>query len=478
MEKRQAKPQADMSFMGRVKDNVIGVDDGVMSAGEKIATALNKGGESLTLGIVGDEAAAAADALVGRGTFDSRLQHHRGNEDQFAKENPALSFASEFAPALIPGAGAAGAVKQLGSVVGRTAAGAAAGAAAGGTFGFMEGEGGVEERKDKGLQAMLVGGLFGATAPRVTDFAASVPRRVSQVFTKSAERPTIPMLKAAKNAAYKAVDDSGEVFSPEDMAGLLGRVKTAFDDGNYVEETDNALRATLSILEKRKDQPATLSQLDNIRKNLWKRYAGAKDQPQILDAIREIDGLVESKAGASELMGIARAANSRFAKSQLLDDAFRKAADQTASAGSGGNLQNKMRQAVTSIINNERKAKFFTGEEIEMMRDFVRGSNGENMRRLIGKASPDGNGLMMVLHATSGVMSGGATLPLAAVGTIAKRSADKATLKHAGEIQDFLAGVAPKALPAPSTGSTLAVGSAPLAENTQALGRNKLIPAR
>ena len=477
MARRQSQPEADMSFMGRLKDNVIGVDDGVMSTGEKVATALNKGGESLTLGIVGDEAAAAADAAIGRGGYDERLEHHRANERQFSEENPGASFAAEVAPALVPGMGAIGAVSKLGSVIGRTGAAATAGGAAAGTYGFMEGEGGAQDRAVNAATSAVAGGLLGAAAPKVTDFATSIPARLRGTFQKSAKRPTIGNLKATKNAAYKAVDESGETFTPDDMAGLFGRVKTAFDDANYVEETDSALRATLKILERRQDKPTTLSQLDGIRQNLWKRYSGAKDQPQILDAIAEIDGLIDSKAGASDLMGVARAANSRYAKSQLLDDAFRKATDQTASAGSGGNLQNKMRQAVTAIINNERKAKFFSPDEIDMMRDFVRGSSSENMKRLIGKASPDGNGLMMVIHATSGVMSGGATLPLAAVGAAAKRSADKSTIRHADEIQDYLAGV--RHNPAlENSGSTLAIGLSPAAENAQSSGRNALYPSR
>jgi len=58
-----SRSEADTSFWGRVKDNVVGVDDGIMSPGEKLGTLLNMGGESLTLGIVGDEAAAAAVRL-------------------------------------------------------------------------------------------------------------------------------------------------------------------------------------------------------------------------------------------------------------------------------------------------------------------------------------------------------------------------------------------------------------------------------
>ena len=59
--------QGDPTAMTAIADNVVGLDNGVMSPGEKLGTALNAGGESMTLGIVGDEAAAAFDAAIGNG---------------------------------------------------------------------------------------------------------------------------------------------------------------------------------------------------------------------------------------------------------------------------------------------------------------------------------------------------------------------------------------------------------------------------
>jgi hypothetical protein len=97
-------------------------------------------------------------------------------------------------------------------------------------------------------------------------------------------------------------------------------------------------------------------------------------------------------------MSTARIANSRFKKAELLDNAFKRAEDQVAATGSGGNTVNKFRQSVSNIINNPKQAKFFTQEEIDFMRQFVRGNVSENTLRLIGKLSPSGNGLMTALN--------------------------------------------------------------------------------
>ncbi|MBY6005371.1 hypothetical protein KUV62_15710 [Salipiger bermudensis] len=467
---QQAAPQADMSLMGRLKDNVVGVDDGVMSVGEKVATGLNSFAEALSLGLVGDEANAAFDAAIGRGDYEGRREKYRADQQQFREENPKTAFAVDVAPAFVPGAGAAGLAAKAGKVVGRVGAGAGLGAGAGGLYGFMEGEGGAQERAKSAATGFALGGLFGAAAPKISDAVQGLPKRVSRLFDNSQQRPSVGSLKAAKNAAYDAVDQSGFTFQPDDMQALYQRVSDAFDAQNYVEETDNASRAVLKILDRRQGTPTTLSQLDNIRKNLWSRYSGAKDQPRILDAIGQIDELVASKEGASNLMSAARAANSRFAKAQLLEDAFQKARDQTSATGSGGNILNKYRQAVTSIINDKRKSKFFSDEEIGVMRRFVEGSKTENIQRLVGKLSPSGNGLMMALHIVGGMSSGGATLPLMGVGAMSKAAADRGVQRGADNILDVVSGYRPANPAAPQltrTQAGLITGAAPAIESAK-----------
>lgn len=453
--------QGDPTMVTPILDNVVGLDNGVMSPGEKAGTALHSAGESLTLGLIGDEAAAGFDSMIGVGSYEDRLTHYRDNQEQLGDEHPMVAFASEVAPALIPGMGGAALIKGLTSGLGRAGAGAVLGALSGGVYGSMEGEGGIEGRAKQGAVTAGLGSLFGAAAPKVIDAVSKAPRGIARAFQRSVDNPTIQSLKTAKNAAYRAVDNSGEMFSPEDMARLHQKVTAAFDEGHFVEETDTALKATLRILEKRSGKNTTLSQLDGIRQNLWKRYAGAKDQPQILDAISAIDDLIEERAGASELMGLARAANSRFSKFQLLDKAFTNAKDQAAATGSGGNVLNLYRQAVKNILKSEKQAKFFTPEEIGLMRGFVRGSFSENLLRKVGKLSPNGNGLMMTLHAVGGVASQGATIPLAIAGAGAKSLADRGAFKGAEVLKNTVAGkVAPKVVNQLTGGQGAAISAA------------------
>ena len=62
--KNDAVAQPKRGIGAALYDNLIGSDDGVNSVGEKIGTLLGMGGESMTLGLVGDEASAAASGML------------------------------------------------------------------------------------------------------------------------------------------------------------------------------------------------------------------------------------------------------------------------------------------------------------------------------------------------------------------------------------------------------------------------------
>lgn len=463
------------------KENIMGDDDPTtFNTGEKIGQMINNAGEAMTFGVVGDEATAAAASLMG-GDYDESLKRSRDSQANFREQHPGLSVASEVAPAFLPGIGAARAA-QGATKLGRAGYGALVGGAGGATLGFMEGEGGFEDRATKAAITGALGTAFGAAAPKVMDSIAALPRSLQRVFSRSARRPTVENLRAAKNAAYRAVDESGEAFGGDTMTALSQRVQAIFDESNYDEVADTASGAVLRILRGKEGRDTTIGQLDRVRQNLWKRFATAGDQPQILDAIGAIDDVMEEAAGASQLMAAARAANARFAKSELLEDAFRRATDNTAVSGSGGNIANNYTRAVKNILHNPRKMRFFNADEEALMRGFVRMADegGPAFRRLVGKMSPSGNGLMMTLHAVGGMASGGATLPLMVAGGVAKKSADNAVLRAGGALQDVFSGFtqAPPAINQLSrAGGATVSGAVPPLEDAVDIGQNTLARA-
>lgn len=280
--------------------------------------------------------------------------------------------------------------------------------------------------------ARTAGAFFGPVA------LSTGNRTVNALLKRSSEAPTLDVLRQTKNAAYTAVDDAGVAFSPSQTTNLSDRIKASLAQSDFVPDVDNQTRAALNVIERNAGKPLSLGQLDKIRQGLWKRYNAAPNEVGILDMIDEIDTAINSMPAATPLMEAARVANSRFKKAEVIERAFQKAADQTAATGSGGNILNKYRQAVTSIINNPKQARFFSQDEIAFMRDFVRGGNAENALRLVGKLSPSGNGLMMALNLGAAAYNP-AMLAATAAGAGAKAVSDSMSMAAAQRMRDALA---------------------------------------
>lgn len=162
----EPSPEAapDRSLGHRIYDNLIGSDDGVMSFGEKLATALNMGGESMTMGLVGDEANAAVRSLGG-GTYDENLAKYRADEAQLQKESPGVALGAQIGGALAP-VGAVGLGLRGAGMGARALYSGLAGLGQGATYGFMEGEG-AEGRVRDAVVNGLIGGTLGAAMPPV-----------------------------------------------------------------------------------------------------------------------------------------------------------------------------------------------------------------------------------------------------------------------------------------------------------------------
>ena len=311
-----------------------------------------------------------------------------------------------------------------------------------------------------GLKPLIISALGSETAGQMSEgtiyepiarvlgaFAAPVTaNKTVKAFSKRAdERPSLDTQRDYKNAAYKEVDDSGVKFSQDEVGGLFARIKSSLDvDPNYVPEVDKQTTASLKVLEAQLGKELTVGQLDKLRQGLYKRYSVARNEDSIRGMIDEIDDLIMAKEPANKLMNIAREANKRYKKSELLENAIIKAQDQAGAAGSGGNVVNKYRQAMARIINSKRDSKYFSEDEINLMRRFVRGDVKENALRLVGKLSPTGNGLMQALNIAA--ISQNPQMVLGTIaGVTAKVKSEKSAIKSVDEILDMVAtGIAPE----------------------------------
>lgn len=442
-------PQPGQQSVGQaLYGNVVGnPDDGVTNAGEALGTWLNRGGESMTLGVVGDEASAAAYGMLPGRSYEGELDRFRKNEAGMtgvgrlsadltgamlpvllsggATAAPGLlgrasSFAAKIAPTNIAGRYIAGGSGILSNIL----RGGAAGGAMGGVQGFMEGEGGADDRLWGGLMGagvgggvgMAAGGLGGAISKWLDSSAAR-----NAVSNAARAGRTTDELRASGNAYYDQVDNAGVQIRPEAFdrlrADALARLRanTGFDElpgpGSL---TPNAARA-MEIMDQASGKMAAeptaalpFKSLDQMR-----RQAGAAagnvtnktDQKAGMEIIDALDDFVAKLGPDDVLAGDIKALQTaipkareiwgQMSRSQKIDDAIEAGGDYLSGASSG------IRNQFKNLLRNPARLRGFSDAEKAAMRSVV---NGGPLSQVINLA---GGGMAQLLSVGAGLGFGG-----------------------------------------------------------------------
>lgn len=391
----------------------------------------------------------ADEALTPQGGF--QREKARSELDASQQQRPGAYAAGQIAGAVLSPVN-----KILGPI--KTVKGAATVAAAEGAASAMgDAEGGLTERLKAAPAGAATSALFGGATAGAIKIGSPTFRRL---FEKSSKRPTVAGLQATKNAAYKAVEDSGEVFDKKTMSRLYREVQKLAKQADFDEIADPQSRAALDFFKRRRTETMSITRLDKMRQNLWSRY-NRSEEPLILDMIGAIDGEIGARAETSDLMKAARLANKKYAKAELLENAFKKARLQTAATGSGGEILNKYRQAVTRIVTNPKESKWFDPEELAIMERFIEGDDVENVLRRGGKLAPGGNGLMTALNVYAAAVDP-SLLAITGAASMAKGAADKSAMRGSEAVLDMVStGIIPPGAPAPNLGpAAIGVGVA------------------
>lgn len=294
-------------------------------------------------------------------------------------------------------------------------------------------------------------GVLGTAAARL---AAKTP-------LPKGKAPTADELQALKSEAYQVADGLGAKYSPKAYDTLVGKTEAAVKAGNISPTRHPKAWSFVEDMRKRASgqygQGLTLTELDQLRQEVRRDLLQSSDLSErhfggiIVD---EIDDYI-AKAGAgdmlsgdgkmaSEAITAARELNTRWRKTELIEDALYAADLKTAAAGSGGNINNAIRTAFKSILLSEKKRRAFTAAEISEMERIVKQGKGEDLLRLVGKLSPGGNGLMTALGIGGTVLNPVMAIAPAA-GMVAKTLADRGTVTKAANLRAKVAqGAAPR----------------------------------
>lgn len=304
-----------MGLGQKIADNVIGTNDGVQSTGEALGTWLNRAGESMTLGVIGDEASAAAySALPGR-TYEGELQRFRQNEENMST---AGRLSADIAGAVAPAMVGLGMVSNAATLPGKIWAGAKFGAGAGALQGFTEGEGGAPERLKSAAVGGGIGGALGAAIPVVSEVGKAAWRSIKDASRASRIAKEIG---GALNVSPQTARVVGDIVGSDDVPAMRQALATSGPDA-MLADASPALGGTLDGA-MRSPVAGSRAAFDRVEK----RAAGAYD-----DLIGAINPGRAAKA-VGEAMDDART-GSAAARRSAYDAAYSKPIDYSSEAGS------------------------------------------------------------------------------------------------------------------------------------------------
>lgn len=418
------------------KDAVVEDKSGILNS----IDAFGRGAADMATFGFADEMGAGARWLGGKVlpwqsnvSYDEALKEVRGEDKAVADAHPVSSVAGSVAGALALPLPAA---KTTMGAIGQ-------GAALGGAYGFGSGEGGVENRLENLGYGAAAGGVAGG-----------IGHKVANAFATRAARASLPTQEAivdAGNAAYRAAEDAGVIFTPKAAETLRGRVVDKLADMGYDPALQPGAAAVVRRLEELQGQNFTLKGLDTIRKVASNGYmpmtqTGAKSNNKaVTQIINMIDDLVDNPAAddiltgnaelGSQAISAARDFWSRQAKAERVQSAIRMAEDRASTTGSGANIDNAIRQNLNKIMKSPRG---FSQAEQDLLRTAARGTPARNALRLAGKFAPTGV-ISSVLSGGAGYgLAGPAGLLLPVAGAGAKAASDALTKKSAQELVEVL----------------------------------------
>jgi hypothetical protein len=415
---------------------------------DRLKSKLRVLGQGMSFGTT-DEAEAFVRSALGGSDYKQELGKIRGEMSQFAKANPSTAITGEILGAVASPAGLIKAPAMLAKLgnLGQAAVRSGTGGAA---YGFGTGEGGVEQRLEKAKEMGLTSAVIGGVAQKTV---APVVQALGQKVKSALNEPTSEGLRRVTKEAYDLADKQGFKVVPNKLSTLAEESSAAAKTGDlaYKPQIHTDAKRAFDFVEEMADEvpldQMNLRTMEQIRTNLGQlaRKSEGADTKIILDLRDDLDKLVSTSLNETgdDLYKAARQSWAQFKKAEMIEEAFEAAGLGASSSGTGGNLQNQMRQAVKSIINNKKKSAFFKKDEIKELKKFVSGSMDENFLRFFGRLAPTTGAAMALANAAILGASMGGSVPaqLAALG--AKSMGDISKTAQARRLVESIGGLRP-----------------------------------
>lgn len=437
----------------------------------------------------GGELAGVESALTG-GSYDGAREAFNADRQAFRETNPVLSTASDLGGAVATalGAGRAG-LTLLGRGSGTAANNAGRATLEGAAYGGLYGAG---ANDDDRMDGAMWGAGAGGAAGGVIGGIASLLTRNSTAATARQAAPTVDDLKDAANAAYGRAGAAPVNLDQFDDFAM--NVYQTLPDLGYNSKLHPRVAAVLEQMENITKSGTTPSMrtLEQFRRLVGNAAAAqTPDERRIatslIDALDNYMDAAATRAAATGATGAREALDataegrqlwSRAKKVEMVEDAFTRATNRAATSGTGGNVDNAIRQNIRAILDNPKKRRGFTQDEIDAMTRVVRGEPVQNVLRMIGRLSPETGLLSMAGNLATGAGAAATMNPLllapGALGFAAKRIADRSTQANIDALIPLIAGggaIPPQRQLSPATQAVIRALSGQSGEQVQAIAR-------
>jgi hypothetical protein len=382
------------------------------------------------------------DSLASEKARTKEAADRAGWAGTVAKIGAGIVPASAIAKGVGLGAGAVSSVPALGRAVANPFAQA-------GTVGATYGATDAALNDRDILKEGVIGAGAGVAGQAVANVLTGAVSKTAGLFNKKPDIPSAQMLRERANAAFQKADDAGVILKPDGVQRLATDIKQSFAEFGYHPQLQPKLAVALSELDNIARGNVTLKGMDILRRIAstaktdvdpsTRKLAGefVNKLDDFLDNVKLGEILTGDKSAALRALHEGRKLWGSVRKAEMIDGALAAAKMRTESTGSGGNIDNAIRQEFRKILNNSKKAKGLTADERTAMLEIVRGTSAGNLARLVGKLSPSGSGLMAAL----GIGATAANPVLAAApiaGMIAKPIGDRATKVGADRLSEIV----------------------------------------
>jgi hypothetical protein len=275
--------------------------------------------------------------------------------------------------------------------------------------------------------------------------------------------------KAIAGDAYGAVRADNRIIPQDSVDNMALGISGRMDAEKINPRLQPGSTAILDAILQDSSGPMRIEDIENLRRMTTQNLpvtatpADRRLSTIMTDEITQyLDNLDDPTADA---LKEGRAAWRRGSAASAVEDATDKATRRAARTGTGGNEINAIRQNLSGLIENPRKARSFTPAELAMMDEVVRGTTGQNALRGLSRFAPSSGGLSSMLGIGGAMASPTIALPIMAVTEGAKALGERSTRNS---IAALLKSLAPDRVLKPSEAGIGPIVQALLAARTMA----------